>query len=155
MCLRWVASSLRLLLPSLPSAQLRVKQDEERKKLLTVRESLKEKMGIGAKSATGHARIDLQSNPDFTDKSGYLGKRAEALRIPRRAWPKRYCTVSMNGFTMASSHVSLCAVVSLPVSLPSTTDTQPHRESATDALSVQRQPRANRWQKVLFQAHCS
>lgn len=67
----------------------------------------------------GIIQVDPSANTGLTEKSGYLAKRPEnVLRIPRRQWPKRYCTVSGNGFTMAHSHVSLiCPFIKLYVHL--------------------------------------
>ena len=55
----------------------------------------------------GITQVDPSASTELTEKSGYLTKRPEnVLRLTRRQWPKRYCTVSSNGFTMAHSHVS-------------------------------------------------
>ena len=55
----------------------------------------------------GITQVDPSASTELTQKSGYLTKKPEnVLRLTRRQWPKRYCTVSSNGFTMAHSHVS-------------------------------------------------
>ena len=60
----------------------------------------------------GIEQVDPSSTTDLTQKSGYLAKRPEnVLWLARKQWPKKYCTVSKNGFTMANSHVSIAAVV--------------------------------------------
>ncbi len=89
---------------------MRTKQDKEKKQLVTVKEKIKEDLGMGVKKA-GFTQIDPSNSTELTQKSGYLAKRPENLFIlPRRAWPKRYCTVSPNGFTLAHSHVSTCTM---------------------------------------------
>lgn len=67
-------------------------------------------MGIIGGKAEGPVQVDPSLCTELTEKSGHLGKKPEnALRIPRRQWPKRYCTVSMQqGFTLANSHVCVC-----------------------------------------------
>lgn len=91
-------------------AQLRSKQDDERKRLLAAKDSLCSAMGIGVLKLQGPTHLDPSACTGMTDKTGYLGKRPEnALRITRRPWPKRFCTVSMQGFTLAHSHVSVAS----------------------------------------------
>ena len=86
---------------------MRAKQDDERKRLLAARDSLRSAMGIGVLKLQGPTHLDPQACTGLTEKTGYLGKRPEnALRITRRPWPKRFCTASMQGFTLAHSHVS-------------------------------------------------
>lgn len=86
--------------------QLRAKQDEERKRLIAARDRIRNDMGIMVGKSHGPAQVDPNQCTDTTEKTGYLGKRPDnALRLPRRQWPKKYCTVSMNGFTLANSHV--------------------------------------------------
>ncbi len=73
---------------------------------MAVKEKLKEDLGMGVKKS-GFTQVDPAASTELTQKSGYLAKRPENMfKLPRRAWPKRYCTVSTNGFTMAHSHVS-------------------------------------------------
>ena len=87
--------------------QLRTKQDEERKRLMAARDRIRNDMGIIVGKSHGPAQVDPNQCTDMTEKSGYLGKRPDnALRLPRRQWPKKYCTVSMQGFSLANSHVS-------------------------------------------------
>ena len=87
--------------------QLRTKQDEERKQLLAARDRIRNDMGIMVGKSQGPAQVDPNQCTDMTEKFGYLGKRPDnALRLPRRQWPKKYCSVSMQGFTIANSHVS-------------------------------------------------
>lgn len=87
--------------------QLRAKQDEERKQLLAARDRIRNDMGIMVGKSHGPAQVDPNQCTDMTEKFGYLGKRPDnALRLPRRQWPKKYCSVSMQGFTIANSHVS-------------------------------------------------
>ena len=87
--------------------QLKLKQDEERKSLVTSKDKIREAMGMLGGKLQGPTQVDPSLCTGMTDKSGYLGKKPEnTLRLPRRQWPKRYCTVSMQGFTMANSHVS-------------------------------------------------
>ena len=85
---------------------MRARQDEEKKKLQLARERLRGALGIGTKiQAPTH--LDPSASTGVTDKQGYLGKRPEnPLRLARKTWPKKYCTVSMQGFTMGQSHVS-------------------------------------------------
>ena len=85
--------------------QLRTVQDEEKKKLQVARDRLRAALGIGAKiQAPTH--LDPSACTGLTDKQGYLGKRPEnPLRLARNRWPKKYCTVSMQGFTLGQSHV--------------------------------------------------
>ena len=91
--------------------QLRSKQDEERKKLTSARERLKTALGIGFKQA-GPLQVDPSANTDLSEKFGYLGKRPEnVMRIPRRQWPKRYCSVTTGGFSLSHSHVRACVRV--------------------------------------------
>jgi len=86
-------------------SELRSKQDDERKRLLAAKDSLCSAMGIGVLKLQGPTHLDPSACTGMTDKTGYLGKRPEnALRITRRPWPKRFCTVSMQGFTLAHSH---------------------------------------------------
>ena len=94
--------------------QLRSKQDDERKRLLAAKDSLCSAMGIGVLKLQGPTHLDPSACTGMTDKTGYLGKRPEnALRITRRPWPKRFCTVSMQGFTLAHSHVSVASTSTL------------------------------------------
>ena len=87
--------------------QLRTKQDEERKRLMAARDRIRNDMGIMVGKSHGPAQVDPNQCTDMIEKTGYLGKRPDnALRLPRRQWPKKYCTVSMQGFTLANSHVS-------------------------------------------------
>lgn len=89
--------------------QLRTKQDEERKRLMAARDRIRNDMGIMVGKSHGPAQVDPNQCTDMIEKTGYLGKRPDnALRLPRRQWPKKYCTVSMQGFTLANSHVSQC-----------------------------------------------
>lgn len=80
-------------------------QDEEKKKLQVARERLRAALGIGTKiQAPTH--LDPSASTGLTDKEGYLGKRPEnPLRLARKMWPKKFCTVSMQGFTLGQSHV--------------------------------------------------
>ena len=89
--------------------KLRSKQDEERKSLMAAREKIRGAMGLmREKQQHGPTLVDPSLCTELTEKSGYLGKKPEyTLRLPRRQWPKRYCTVSMQGFTLANSHVSI------------------------------------------------
>ena len=74
---------------------------------MTVKEQIRKDLGIDA-SSTGITQVDPAAITGQTEKSGYLAKKPEnVLRLTRRQWPKRYCTVSKNGFTMAHSHVSV------------------------------------------------
>lgn len=87
--------------------QIRSKQDEDRKRLATVKDKLRQSLGIGAMQA-GIIQVDPSANTGLTHKSGYLDKRPDnVLRLNRKQWRKCYCTVSMNGFTMAHTHVSV------------------------------------------------
>ena len=89
--------------------QLRTRQDEERKRLLSARDRIRNDMGIMVSKSHGPAQVDPNQCTDLTEKTGYLGKRPDnALRLPRRQWPKKYCSVNMQGFTLANSHVSGC-----------------------------------------------
>ena len=74
-------------------------------------------MGMLGGKAQGPAHLDPSQCTEMTDKSGYLCKKPEnTIRIPRRKWPKCFCTVSMSGFTLAHSHVSgQLATVSVPL----------------------------------------
>lgn len=85
--------------------QLRSQQDDEKKKLQVARERLRGALGIGAKiQAPTH--LDPSASTGLTEKQGYLGKRPEnPLRLARNRWPKKYCTVGMQGFTLGQSHV--------------------------------------------------
>ena len=83
---------------------LRVVQDEERKRLVQVRDNLRNSMGVNVK-LQGPSQVDPSSNTGLHEKTGYLAKRPDgAIRIGRRQWPKRYCTVNLSGFTMSHSH---------------------------------------------------
>jgi Arf-GAP/SH3 domain/ANK repeat/PH domain-containing protein len=85
-------------------SQMRATQDEEKKKLQLARERLRGALGIGTK-IHAPAHLDPSASTGRTEKEGYLGKRPEnPLRLARKAWPKKYCTVSMQGFTMGQSH---------------------------------------------------
>jgi len=87
--------------------QLRSKQDEEKKSLMTAKEKIRSAMGMMGGKLQGPAMVDPSLFTELTEKQGFLNKKPEyTLRIPRRQWPKRYCTVSMQGFTIANSHVS-------------------------------------------------
>ena len=89
-------------------------KDDERKRLLAAKDSLCSAMGIGVLKLQGPTHLDPSACTGMTDKTGYLGKRPEnALRITRRPWPKRFCTVSMQGFTLAHSHVSVASTSTL------------------------------------------
>ena len=86
--------------------QLRTAQDKERKKLISLKDKLREDIG-GSVNHAGITQVDPANSTGLMQKSGYLSKRPDnMLRLARKQWPKRYCTVSMNGFTMAHSHVS-------------------------------------------------
>ena len=62
-------------------------------------------MGVSVK-LQGPSQVDPSSNTGLHEKTGYLAKRPDgAIRIGRRQWPKRYCTVNLSGFTMSHSHV--------------------------------------------------
>ena len=99
--------SLSLFLPLPPSLQIRSKNDKEKKRLMAVKEKIRKDLGIDPSSA-GITQVDPAAITGQTEKSGYLAKKPEnVLRLTRRQWPKRYCTVSKNGFTMAHSHVSV------------------------------------------------
>lgn len=83
---------------------LRAIQDEERKRLVQARDSLRNSMGVSVK-LQGPSQVDPSSNTGLHEKTGYLAKRPDgAIRIGRRQWPKRYCTVNLSGFTMSHSH---------------------------------------------------
>lgn len=84
--------------------ELRSKQEEEKKKLQVARDRLRGALGIGGKiQAPTH--LDPSASTGLTEKQGYLGKRPEnPLRLARNRWPKKYCTVSMQGFTLGQSH---------------------------------------------------
>eukprot|EP00731_Ephydatia_muelleri_P010938 Em0005g1524a len=83
---------------------LRAVQDEERKRLMQVRDNLRNSMGVSVK-LQGPSQVDPSSNTGLHEKTGYLAKRPDgAIRIGRRQWPKRYCTVNLSGFTMSHSH---------------------------------------------------
>lgn len=85
--------------------QLKLKQEEEKKRLQGARDDLREAMGMLGGKAQGPAHLDPSQCTEMTDKSGYLCKKPEnTIRIPRRKWPKCFCTVSMSGFTLAHSH---------------------------------------------------
>ena len=87
--------------------QLKGKQDEERKSLMTAKDKIREAMGMLGGKLQGPTQVDPSLCTEMTEKAGYLCKKPEnTLRLPRRQWPKRYCTVSMQGFTLANSHVS-------------------------------------------------
>lgn len=87
--------------------QVKAKQDEERKTLMTAKEKIRAAMGMMGGKMQGPTQVDPSLCTGMTEKSGYLAKKPEnTLRLPRRQWPKRYCTVSMQGFTLANSHVS-------------------------------------------------
>lgn len=87
--------------------QLKCKQDDERKSLMGAKEKIRGAMGMMQGKLQGPTQVDPSLCTGMTEKSGYLGKKPEnTLRLPRRQWPKRYCTVSMQGFTLANSHVS-------------------------------------------------
>ena len=74
---------------------------------MTAKEKIREAMGMMGGRLQGPTQVDPSVCTGMTEKSGYLCKKPEnTLRIPRRQWPKRYCTVSMQGFTLANSHVS-------------------------------------------------
>ena len=75
---------------------------------MMVKEKIRGAMGMMGGKLQGPTQVDPSLCTGMTEKSGYLGKKPEnTLRIPRRQWPKRYCTVSMQGFTLANSHVCL------------------------------------------------
>ena len=104
--------------------QLRAQQDEERKKLQVARERMRGALGIGAK-IQAPAHLDPSATTGLTDKQGYLGKRPEnPLRLARNRWPKKYCSVAMQGFSLGQSHVSppgpslLLVTVNMCASLP-------------------------------------
>lgn len=85
-------------------SEIRAKQDKEKKRLSSLREKIRQDLGMGVIKA-GITQVDPSASTELTQKSGYLTKRPEnVLRLTRRQWPKRYCTVSSNGFTMAHSH---------------------------------------------------
>ena len=91
-----------------PHSQLRTTRDKEKKKLVGLRDRLREALG-GTVHTTGITQVDPSASTGQILKNGYLSKRPDnVLRLARKQWPKRYCTVSMNGFTMAHSHVSAC-----------------------------------------------
>ena len=73
---------------------------------MAARDRIRNDMGIMVGKSHGPAQVDPNQCTDMIEKTGYLGKRPDnALRLPRRQWPKKYCTVSMQGFTLANSHV--------------------------------------------------
>lgn len=86
-------------------SELKTKQDDERKVLVAAKEKIRSAMGMMGDKLHGPTQVDPSLCTGMTEKSGYLGKKPEnTLRLPRRQWPKRYCTVSMQGFTLANSH---------------------------------------------------
>ncbi len=102
-----------------PHLQLKVKQDEERKNLVVSKDKIREAMGMFGGKLQGPTQVDPSLCTGMTEKVGYLCKKPEnTLRLPRRQWPKRYCTVSMQGFTLANSHVSSLFGSRLECSLP-------------------------------------
>ena len=87
--------------------QVRTKQDEDRKRLASVKAKLRQSLGIGAMQA-GIVQVDPSASTGLTQKSGYLDKRPDnVLRLNRKQWRKCYCTVNMSGFTIAHTHVSV------------------------------------------------
>ena len=74
---------------------------------MTAKDKVRSAMGITGAKTSGPDQVDPKACTELLDKRGYLGKRPDnALRIARRQWPKKYCTVNMEGFSLANSHVS-------------------------------------------------
>ena len=99
-------------------------------------------MGIIGGKFQGPTQVDPSLCTEITEKTGYLCKKPENTLLLRRQWPKRYCTVSMQGFTLANSHVSECRewsdTKSSTLSMPA--ESQPSSQDSRHSLSVQGLP---------------
>ena len=109
--------------------------------LINLKDKLREDLLGGSVHHSGITQVDPANSTDQLQKSGYLSKRPDnVLRLPRKQWPKRYCTVGMNGFSMAHSHVSVlliaCDMMSSVIVSPSPPDSCSSCQDSSDAFSV-------------------
>ncbi|XP_069727839.1 arf-GAP with SH3 domain, ANK repeat and PH domain-containing protein 1-like isoform X2 [Phaenicophaeus curvirostris] len=92
------------LIPELQSMKLR--QDEEKKQLCSLRDQLKtalqlEQKEVAGNKQTGYNMHQLQGNKQYgTEKTGTLFKKSEGLR---KVWQKRKCTISNGYLTISHS----------------------------------------------------
>ncbi|NXE81351.1 ASAP1 protein, partial [Cochlearius cochlearius] len=92
------------LIPELQS--MKVKQDEEKKQLCSLRDQLKTALQLDQKEDPGNKQAgynmhQLQGNKQYgTEKSGTLFKKSDGLR---KVWQKRKCTISNGYLTISHS----------------------------------------------------
>ncbi|KAM7090556.1 LOW QUALITY PROTEIN: arf-GAP with SH3 domain, ANK repeat and PH domain-containing protein 1-like [Ciconia maguari] len=92
------------LIPELQS--MKIRQDEEKKQLCSLRDQLKMALQLEQKEDPGNKHVgynmhQLQGNKQYgTEKSGTLFKKSDGLR---KVWQKRKCTISNGYLTISHS----------------------------------------------------
>uniref|UniRef100_A0A8C8AC62 Uncharacterized protein n=1 Tax=Otus sunia TaxID=257818 RepID=A0A8C8AC62_9STRI len=88
--------------------QMKIRQDEEKKQLCSLRDQLKKALQLEQKEDPGNKQAgynmhQLQGNKQYgTEKSGTLFKKSDGLR---KVWQKRKCTISNGYLTISHSMV--------------------------------------------------
>ncbi|CAM9576733.1 unnamed protein product [Bubo scandiacus] len=106
-CLNTTAKLKKFTEKLIPELQImKIRQDEEKQQLCSLRDQLKKALQLEQKEDTGNKQAgynmhQLQGNKQYgTEKSGTLFKKSDGLR---KVWQKRKCTISNGYLTISHS----------------------------------------------------